>query len=60
MFNYNYNYNYNIRACLFALLVEESKLAWRFVNESAEEVNDCSAADLRCRVMNVGIFSRLG
>ena len=39
---------------------EESKLAWRFLNESAEEVNECSAADLRCRVMNVGISSRLG
>ena len=48
-----------IHAYPFALLVEVSKLAWHFLNKSAEEVDECSAADSCCRVMNVGISSRL-
>ena len=36
-----------IHVCPFALLVEVSKLALRFLNDSAEEVNECSADPMK-------------
>ena len=39
----DYNCAVRIHACPIALLVEVSKLVWRFLNKLAEEVNECLA-----------------